>query len=134
MVPCKPSCSSFLKGCGHTARTPQLAAELEATILSSSVFHNALSYRLDSALLKGCSEPWTGAEGTQTGPQLPSMGTTLACKERCGQMGPCTFQPLFLDHVSQLTPTELLWQQQQQGRLHSCRAAGPHGLGSQGKR
>lgn len=32
-----------------------------------------LSCLLDSAPLKGCAEPWTGAEGTQTVPQLPSM-------------------------------------------------------------
>lgn len=62
--------------------TPQVAAELEDATVGIAVCHSALSCLLDSAFLKGRAEPWTGAEGTQTVPQLPSMGTWMACKER----------------------------------------------------
>lgn len=130
--PCKPCCSSCLKSCGHTARAPQLAAELEAAILSSAVGHNALSCLLDSALLKGCAEPWQEQKELRLCHSCHPRGKLWPVRRGCGQMGPRTFQILFLEHMSWLTPTELLWQQQQ-GGLHSYRAAGPHALGSQGR-
>ena len=57
-------------------------------------------------------------------------------------VGPGAIQPLFLEHMSQLTQTKHLGfgghgqqgQQQQQGRPHSCRAAGPRVQGSPGRK
>lgn len=113
--PCKPSCSSFWRAV--LASAPQLASELQDAVISTAICHNALSCLPDTAVLKGRAEPWMGAEGTHSVPQLPSMGASLVCKERVWADGtgprrwwgcsPCTFQPLSLEHMSWLTPTEL---------------------------
>lgn len=125
-----------------------LAADPGDAIAGTAVCFDAPCCRAEGALIKGHAEPWAGAEGTQAVPRLPSMGTVAAGKERlwggrglkltAGEaVAPIATQPLFLEQVSQLAPAggdPSQQGQQQQGTPHSCKAAGPRLLGSQGER
>lgn len=122
--PCKPPCSSYLKGC--TVSTPQGAA-----ILGTAICHTAELSSWQCSLERLC-RALDGSRRHSDCATAAIHGQLWPVRRGCGQTGPCTLQPLSLEHMSWLTPTELLWPAAEETLLlQGCWS--PHS-GTQGKR